>query len=58
MKGYQLGLVQTPFQISPVQSVARTPEEHSKLEEIQRLLSKKAIEVVHPQIDQFVSRNY
>jgi len=50
-------LVQTPSQINPVTSVARSPAKHQAIgAEIQALLIKGAVRMVRPQSDQFTSR--
>jgi len=57
VKGYQLELVQTPSQINPVTSVARSPTEHQTIRaEVQALLIKGAVRMVRPQSNQFTSR--
>ena len=54
--GYRLELVQTPFQMGPVYSVAHSSKERlATSAEIQSLLSKGAVEEVIPQINQFTN---
>ena len=56
-EGLPVELVQTPFQISLVTSVARSPEEHQGIEaEVQAGLAKGAIMRAHPQMEQFTSK--
>jgi len=57
VKGYQLELVQIPFQINQVTSVASSQRERQTIAtEIQSLLAKGAITRAYPQTDQFTSR--
>ena len=57
VKGYQLELVQTPSQINPVVSKARSPTERQAIStEVEALLTKGAVRKVQPQPNQFTSR--